>query len=190
MAKQVKAIIKLQIEAGKANPAPPIGPALGQHGVGIMDFVREFNARTADQAGEVLPTVVTVYEDRSFSFVVKSPPAATLLKRAAGVTSGSPVPHKQKVAKVTWEQCREIARKKMADLNTTDVEAAAHSIAGTARSMGFIVEGHPAGRDDAFVVTPLTEAAKPKVVTPLAETAKAKKEPEPKPAGGPQPRAR
>src|SRR5512133_800062 len=152
MAKPVKAIVKVQIEGGAAKPAPLVGPALGQHGVAIMEFVREFNAKTQDQAGEVLPTVITIYEDRTFTFQVKSPPAAVMLMRAAGMTRGSSIPHKQKVGKVTWDQCKEIAAKKAADLNAKDPEAGAHTIAGTARSMGYIVIGHPTGRDDNFQV--------------------------------------
>ena len=173
MAKPIKAIVKVQIEGAAAKPAPPIGPALGQHGVAIMDFVREFNAKTQDQAGEVLPTVITIYEDRSFTFQVKSPPAAVLLMRAAGLTRGSAVPHKQKIAKVSWEQCKEIAQKKLADLNTNDVEAGAHTIAGTARSMGYIVTGHPAGRDDSFAVVPIVDA--PKVAAAATKEKKGKK---------------
>lgn len=148
--KAIKAMIKVQIEGGAAKPAPPLGPALGQHGVAIMDFCREFNARTQDKLGETLPTIITVFEDRTFDFLVKTPPAATLLMRAAGMTQGSSVPQKLKIAKVTWEQCREIAQAKLVDLNTNDPEQGAHIIAGTARSMGYIVEGHPSGRDDKF----------------------------------------
>lgn len=160
--KPVKAIVKVQIEGGSAKPAPPLGPALGQHGVTIMDFCREFNAQTQDQSGQVLPTVITIYEDRSFTFVVKSPPAAVLLMKAAGKPQGSSVPQKIKVAKVTWEQCREIAEAKMADLNARDLEAGAHIIAGTARSMGYIVDGHPEGRDDKFQVCTQAEFDKMK----------------------------
>jgi large subunit ribosomal protein L11 len=152
MAKGVKAIVKVQIEAGQAKPSPPIGPALGQHGVAIMDFCRDFNAKTADRPGDILPTVITIYDDRSFSYEIKSPPAAILLMKAAGMTQGSSIPNKLKVAKVTWEQCREIAEKKLVDLNASDVEAATRTVAGTARSMGFIVEGHPESRDDSFKV--------------------------------------
>jgi large subunit ribosomal protein L11 len=162
MAKPVKAVVKVQIEGGGAKPAPPLGPALGQHGVQIMDFCREFNAQTQQQQGELLPTVITIYEDRSFEFVVKSSPAAVLLMKAAGMEQGSSVPQLLKVAKVTWEQCREIAEKKLADLNTDDVEQGAHIIAGTARSMGYIVEGHPAGRDDQFKVCSEAEFLKMK----------------------------
>lgn len=150
MAKLVKAVVKVQIEGGSAKPAPPLGPALGQHGVQIMDFCREFNSRTADKQGELLPTIITIFEDRTFDFIVKSSPAATLLMRAAGKSQGSAFPHKLKVGKVTWEQCKEIAQIKLADLNTDNLEQGAHIIAGTARSMGYIVDGHPAGRDDKF----------------------------------------
>ena len=160
MAKPVKAMIKVQIEGGQAKPAPPLGPALGQHGVQIMDFCREFNARTQDKQGELLPTVITIFEDRSFDFIVKSPPAATLLMRAAGMSQGSSYPERLKVARVTWEQCKEIAQRKIADLNTDDLEMGAHVIAGTARSMGYIVEGHPQGRDDEFEVCSRAEFEK------------------------------
>jgi len=163
MAKPIKAIVKVQIPGGAAKPAPPIGPALGQHGVQIMEFCREFNAKTQNMAGEVLPTVITIFEDRTFEFIVKSPPAAMLLMRAAGMEQGSSVPQKIKVGKVTWEQCRAIAQQKLADLNTDDVEHAAHIIAGTARSMGYIVEGHPAGRDDGFQVCSTAEFEKMKI---------------------------
>lgn len=178
MAKPVKAVVKVQIEGGAAKPSPPIGPALGQHGVAIMDFCRQFNQETQAMAGEILPTVITIYEDRSFTFQVKSPPAAVLLMRAANMTRGSAVPHKQKIAKVTWEQCKEIAQKKLADLNTKDLEQGAHVIAGTARSMGYIVAGHPQGRDDHFTVIPVVAAPKvvataaPKAVAAVAPKAK------------------
>ncbi|GEA94851.1 ribosomal protein L11 (BL11) [Weissella viridescens] len=141
MAKKVSSIVKLQIPAGKATPAPPVGPALGQAGVNIMGFAKEFNARTADQDGMLIPVVITVYEDRSFEFVTKTPPAAVLLKKAAGVEKGSGEPNTKKVATVTAAQVREIAETKMQDLNAADVEAAARMIEGTARSMGFTVEG-------------------------------------------------
>lgn len=155
MAKPIKAIVKVQVIGGQAKPAPPLGPALGQHGVQIMEFCREFNARTQDKQGELLPTIIHIFEDRTFDFIVKSPPAATLLMRVAGMEQGSSTPHKVKVAKVTWEQCREIAQLKLADLNTNDLDQGARIIAGTARSMGFLVEGHPEGRDDKFdVCTP------------------------------------
>lgn len=133
--------MKLQIPAGKASPAPPVGPALGQAQVNIMGFCKEFNARTADQNGMIIPVVISVYEDRSFTFVTKTPPAAILLKKAAGVDSGSGEPNKTKVAKVSKDQVREIAEIKMQDLNAADVEAAMRMVEGTARSMGFTVEG-------------------------------------------------
>jgi large subunit ribosomal protein L11 len=173
MAKPVKAAIKVQIEGAQAKPAPPLGPALGQHGVQIMDFCREFNAATQDKAGEILPTIITIYEDRTFSFVVKTPPAAKLLMRAAGMEQGSSYPQRLKVAKVTWEQCREIAEAKLVDLNTNDPEQGAHIIAGTARSMGYIVEGHPTGRDDKFEICTKAEFDRMKQevkVTPEAES--------------------
>lgn len=152
MAKRIKTFVKVQIEGGQAKPAPPLGPALGQHGVQIMEFCRAFNEKTKNQPGELLPTVITIYEDRTFEFIVKSSPAASMLMKAAGMDQGSSVPQRIKVAKVTWEQCREIAKKKMDDLNAKDLEAGAHIIAGTARSMGYIVEGHPQNRDDSFEV--------------------------------------
>ncbi|HCX64650.1 MAG TPA: 50S ribosomal protein L11 [Eubacteriaceae bacterium] len=140
MAKKVIGIIKLQIPAGKATPAPPVGPALGQHGVNIMGFCKEFNAKTADNAGMLIPVVITVYQDRSFSFITKTPPAAILIKKAVGIESGSGVPNKEKVAKITKDQLKEIAELKMPDLNAGSVEAAMRMIAGTARSMGVTVE--------------------------------------------------
>ncbi|KAF5079015.1 50S ribosomal protein L11 [anaerobic digester metagenome] len=140
MAKKVIGMIKLQIPAGKATPAPPVGPALGQHGVNIMGFCKEFNAKTANEAGMIIPVVITVYQDRSYSFITKTPPAAVLLKKVAGIESGSGVPNKTKVAKVTTEQLREIAILKMPDLNAASVEAAMRMIAGTARSMGITIE--------------------------------------------------
>ena len=140
MAKNVINVVKLQIPAGKATPAPPVGPALGQAGINIMGFTKEFNARTADQAGMIIPVVISVYEDRSFTFVTKTPPAAVLLKKAAGIKSGSGKPNKDKVGKVTKAQVKEIAETKMQDLNAADVEAAMRMIEGTARSMGFVVE--------------------------------------------------
>ncbi|WKY43808.1 50S ribosomal protein L11 [Eubacteriaceae bacterium ES2] len=140
MAKKVIGLIKLQIPAGKATPAPPVGPALGQHGVNIMGFCKEFNAKTANDAGMIIPVVISVYQDRSFSFITKTPPAAVLLKKAAGIESGSGVPNKTKVAKVTQDQVREIATLKMPDLNAASVESAMRMIAGTARSMGITVE--------------------------------------------------
>ena len=141
MAKKITGYIKLQVPAGKANPSPPVGPALGQHGVNIMQFVKEFNARTADQVGMVIPVVITVFADRSFSFITKTPPAAVLLLKAAGLESGSGEPNKVKVGSVTLDQVREIATTKMPDLNTDNVEAAMRTISGTARSMGLLVEG-------------------------------------------------
>jgi large subunit ribosomal protein L11 len=141
MAKKVTGQIKLQIPAGQANPAPPVGPALGQHGVNIMGFCKEFNAATKDQAGMIIPVVITVYQDRSFSFITKSPPAAVLLKKAAGIASGSKEPNKDKVGKVTRKQLLEIAKIKAKDLNATTDEAAIRVIAGTARSMGIEVVG-------------------------------------------------
>ena len=140
MAKKVANIVKLQIPAGAATPAPPVGPALGQAGINIMGFTKEFNARTADQKGMLIPVVITVYEDRSFDFITKTPPAAVLLKKAAGVQKGSGEPNTKKVAKVTKDQVKEIAETKMQDLNAADVEAAMRMIEGTARSMGFTVE--------------------------------------------------
>lgn len=139
MAKKVAAIIKLQVPAGKATPAPPVGPALGQHGVNIMQFVKEYNDRTAKQAGMVIPVEITVYEDRSFSFVTKTPPAADLLKKAIGLDKASGEPNKEKVGKVTKDQVREIAELKMPDLNAADVEGAMRMVEGTARSMGIDV---------------------------------------------------
>ena len=141
MAKKVANVVKLQIPAGKATPAPPVGPALGQAGINIMGFTKDFNARTADQAGMIIPVVITVYEDRSFDFITKTPPAAVLLKKAAGVESGSCEPNTKKVATVTKDQVKQIAETKMQDLNAADVEAAMRMIEGTARSMGFTVEG-------------------------------------------------
>jgi large subunit ribosomal protein L11 len=139
VAKKIVAQIKLQIPAGQANPAPPVGPALGQHSVNIMEFCKAFNARTAQQAGLIIPVVITVFADRSFTFITKTPPAAVLLKKAAGLEKGSAEPNRTKVGKVTREQCREIARTKLPDLNATDLESAANMIAGTARSMGLEV---------------------------------------------------
>ena len=139
--KKVVAIIKLQCPAGKANPSPPVGPALGQHGLNIMEFCKQFNAATQDRMGLILPVIITVYADKSFTFIIKSPPAAVLLKQAAGINSGAADPLRQKVGSVTWDQCKEIATTKMADLNATDIEMAASMIAGTARSMGLKVEG-------------------------------------------------
>lgn len=143
MAKKIDGYIKLQIKAGQANPAPPIGPALGQHGVNIMEFCKQFNAATQDRMGLVLPVVITVFADKSFSFIIKSPPAAILLKKAAGLESGSPDPLRQKVGSVSWDDCKAIAEQKMQDLNAHDVDNAARMIAGTARSMGLRVKGMP-----------------------------------------------
>ncbi|WP_316376894.1 50S ribosomal protein L11 [Enterococcus faecium] len=140
MAKKVEKIVKLQIPAGKATPAPPVGPALGQAGINIMGFTKEFNARTAAQAGLIIPVVISVYEDRSFTFVTKTPPAAVLLKKAAKIEKGSGEPNKNKVAKVSSDQVREIAELKMEDLNAANVEAAMRMVEGTARSMGITVE--------------------------------------------------
>ncbi len=139
--KKLAAIIKLQINAGAATPAPPIGPALGQHGVNIMDFCKQYNAATESQRGNVIPVEISVYEDRSFTFITKTPPAPELIKKAAGVDKGSAVPHKTKVASLTRAQVREIAQAKMPDLNARDIEAAEKIIAGTARSMGITVNG-------------------------------------------------
>ncbi len=144
MAKKIDGYIKLQIKAGQANPAPPIGPALGQKGVNIMEFCKQFNAATQDRMGLVLPVVITVFADKSFTFIVKSPPAPVLLKKAAKVESGAADPLRQKVGTVTWDQCLEIGKQKMEDLNATTPEAAASMVAGTARSMGIKVEGRPA----------------------------------------------
>jgi large subunit ribosomal protein L11 len=138
--KKITGMIKLQIKAGAANPAPPIGPALGQHGVNIMEFCKQYNDATAEQKGNVVPVEITVYEDRSFTFILKTPPAAELIKKAAGVQKGSATPHTVKVAKLTRDQVRAIAEVKQADLNANDIEAAANIIAGTARSMGITVE--------------------------------------------------
>ena len=140
MAKKVAGVIKLQIPAGKATPAPPVGPALGQHGIDIMGFCKDFNARTANQAGLIIPVIITVFQDRSFTFITKTPPASVLLKKAAGIDKASGEPDKVKVAKVTKEQVREIAELKMPDLNAASVEAAMNMVAGTARSMGITVE--------------------------------------------------
>ena len=138
--KKIKTVIRLQIQAGKATPAPPIGTALGPHGLNIMEFCKAYNAATESQRGNVIPVEITVYEDRSFTFALKTPPAARLLLKAAGVPKGSGTPHTTKVAKVTWDQVREIAETKKEDLNANDIDAAAKIIAGTARSMGITVE--------------------------------------------------
>lgn len=141
MAKKITGMIRLQLPAGAANPAPPVGPALGAHGVNIMGFCKDFNARTKEQAGMILPVVITVFADKSFTFILKSPPASNLLKKAANIASGSKVSNREKVGKVTKKQLLEIAQLKMKDLNTTNLEAASRMIAGTARQMGIIVEG-------------------------------------------------
>jgi len=138
--KKLAAIIKLQIKAGAANPAPPVGPALGQHGVNIMEFCKAYNAATESQRGDIVPVEISVYEDRSFDFKLKTPPAARLLLKAAGIDKGSAIPHKDKVAKVSWDQVRAIAETKKSDLNANDIDQAAKIIAGTARSMGITVE--------------------------------------------------
>jgi large subunit ribosomal protein L11 len=141
MAKKIDGYIKLQIPAGQANPAPPVGPALGQKGVNIMDFCKQFNAKTQDQPGMIIPVVITVYADKSFSFITKTPPAAVLLKKAANLKSGSGEPNTKKVATITVAQAQEIAKTKMADLNAANLDSATEMIKGTARSMGIIVEG-------------------------------------------------
>ena len=141
MAKEIGALIKLQVKGGAANPSPPIGPALGAKGVNIMDFCKQFNARTQDQAGKVLPVIITVYVDKSFEFIIKTPPVAVQLKEAAKLQSGSPEPNRKKVATINWDTVRNIAEGKMPDLNCFTVEAAMSMIAGTARSMGITVSG-------------------------------------------------
>ncbi|HSA06081.1 MAG TPA: 50S ribosomal protein L11 [Candidatus Gastranaerophilales bacterium] len=140
MAKKVMASIKLQIKAGKANPSPPIGPALGQHGVNIMEFCKQYNAQTADQVGSIIPVIITVYEDRSFSFITKTPPVSELIKKAAKVEKGSPTPNKNKVGSITMKNVEEIAKAKMPDLNSPTIEAAMEMVKGSARSMGVVVE--------------------------------------------------
>ena len=139
MAKKVTAQVKLQCPAGAANPAPPVGPALGQHGVNIMEFCKQFNAKTQNQPGMIIPVIITIYQDRSFSFILKTPPASILLLKAAGIEKGSPIPHKQKVGKVTKAQVTEIAKTKLPDLNCVSLEAAVRTIEGTARNMGIEV---------------------------------------------------
>ena len=141
MAKKVKGITKLQIEAGKANPAPPIGPALAGYGINIMAFCKEYNARTSNRMGEVLPAEITIFTDGSFTFILKTPPTAVLLRKAAKIEKGSPIPHRQKVGKVTRQQVREIAEIKLKDLNAIDIEGAMKQVEGTARNMGITVEG-------------------------------------------------
>lgn len=140
MAKKVVALIKLALPAGKANPAPPVGPALGQHGVNIMAFCKEYNAKTADKAGTIIPVEISVFEDRSFTFVLKTPPASVLIRKAAGIEKGSSQPNKEKVGSITIEQLKEIAQTKMPDLNANDIEAAMKIIKGTARNMGVTVK--------------------------------------------------
>ena len=140
MAKKVTGMIKLQLPAGKATPAPPVGPALGQHGVNIMGFCKEFNAKTANQAGLIIPVVITVYQDRSFSFILKTPPAAVLIRKELGLESGSGVPNRTKVGKITREQLKKIAETKMPDLNAANIESAMRMIEGTAKSMGVTIE--------------------------------------------------
>ena len=140
MAKEVMTQIKLQIPAGKANPAPPVGPSLGQHGVNIMDFCKQFNAKTQKEEGSIIPVVITVYKDRSFTFITKTPPASDLLKKAAGLIKGSGLPHKEKVGRITQAQLEEIGKQKAVDLNAIDIEGAVKIIEGTARSMGITVD--------------------------------------------------
>lgn len=144
MAKKVAGIVKLQLPAGGATPAPPVGPALGQYGANIMEFVKAYNAATASQAGAIIPVEITIFADRSFTFVTKTPPASYLIRKAAGIDKGSGEPAKNKVGKLSWEQCLELGKQKMADLNASDEVAAAKIIAGTARSMGVTIEGKPA----------------------------------------------
>ena len=141
MAKKLKAVIKLQIEAGKANPAPPVGPALAPHGINLMAFCKEYNSRTSNKTGEIIPAEISVYTDGSFTFVLKTPPAAILLRKAAGVEKGSAEPNREKVGKVSRDQIREIAEIKMKDLNAVDLEGAMRQIEGTARNMGIVIEG-------------------------------------------------
>jgi large subunit ribosomal protein L11 len=140
MAKEITGQIKLQIPAGKANPAPPVGPSLGQHGVNIMEFCKQFNARTQKDGDSIIPVVITVYKDRSFTFITRTPPASDLLKKAAGLVKGSGVPHKDKVGKITKAQLKDIAAKKMTDLNAADLDGAISIIEGTARSMGIVIQ--------------------------------------------------
>jgi large subunit ribosomal protein L11 len=143
MAKEISGYVKLQVKGGQANPAPPIGPALGSKGLNIMEFCKQFNARTQDKQGKVLPVLITVFNDKSFEFVIKTPPAPVQLKEAAKITSGSKEPNRNKVGKVTWEQVEAIAKDKMSDLNCFTLESAASMVAGTARSMGITVDGNP-----------------------------------------------
>ena len=148
MAKEVAAFIKLQIKGGAANPSPPVGPALGSKGVNIMDFCKQFNARTQDKAGKVLPVIITVYSDKSFDFVVKQPPVAVQIKEAAKISTASAVPNRNKVGQITWEQVEAIAKDKMSDMNCFTVESAMRMVAGTARSMGITVSGTPPFAND------------------------------------------
>ncbi len=143
MAKKIAGIVKLQLPAGGATPAPPVGPALGQYGANIMEFVKSFNSATAAKGDAIIPVELTIYADRSFSFITKTPPASYLIRKAAGITKGSGEPNKEKVGKLSWDQCIEIGKQKMEDINANDERAAASIIAGTARSMGVIVEGRP-----------------------------------------------
>ena len=139
--KKITGMVKLQLPAGKANPSPPVGPALGQHGVNIMEFCKQFNAKTQKEGDSIIPVIITVYKDRTFTFIMKTPPASDLLKKAAGIIKGSGVPQKDKVGKITRKQLNEIAQKKMADLNAADLEGAVKIIEGTARSMGVVIQG-------------------------------------------------
>jgi large subunit ribosomal protein L11 len=148
MAKQIETFIKLQVKGGLANPAPPIGPALGSKGVNIMEFCKQFNARTQDKQGQILPVVITVYKDKSFDFIIKTPPAAVLLKKAANINTGSAEPNRKKVGSVTWDQIKEIAETKMPDLNAFKLESAMTMVAGTARSMGITITGTPPSKKD------------------------------------------
>ncbi|MEZ4772867.1 MAG: 50S ribosomal protein L11 [Bacteroidia bacterium] len=143
MAKQISTYVKLQVKGGMANPAPPIGPALGSKGLNIMEFCKRFNAQTQDKQGQVLPVLITVYADKTFDFVVKTPPAAVMLMQIANIKSGSPEPNRKKVGKVSWDDCKKIAETKMPDLNAFTLESAMKMVAGTARSMGLVVEGTP-----------------------------------------------
>ena len=165
MAKKELGLIKLQIPAGKATPAPPVGPALGQHGVNIMEFCKAFNAKTQNQEGLIIPVVITIYQDRSYTFITKTPPAAVLLKRAAGIAKGSPEPNKEKVAQVSMKQVEEIAKTKMPDLSANDLAAASQIILGTARSMG--LEVREAGAKAPEVKAP--EVKEPEVEEPVAQ---------------------
>lgn len=143
MAKKVIGLVKLQLPAGKATPAPPVGPALGQHGANIMEFTKAFNAATADKGDQIIPVEITIYADRSFTFITKTPPMSYLIRKAAGIAKGSGVPNKTKVGKLNWDQVLEIAKTKLPDLNAGSIEAAANTVAGTARSMGVTIEGGP-----------------------------------------------